>query len=297
MKNHTDIISEINTRAPNISKYLTSRITEHNRKGLTFNVIDSGPLDGKLIVLLHGFPETASSWNQVSNILNEHGYRTLAIDQRGYSPAASPKGRFKYSVAELVEDVYSLIKTLDQPVYLMGHDWGSIVACELALKHPEAVTHLTLVSVPHKGAFLKAMLSSTQIFSSYYMGLFQLPIIPEFMFKRTKFLGHYFLRNSGMTPEQLSTFDKDFIQENRLGTAINWYRSMLISSPLSLFKKVDVPTLFVWGSEDIAVSKKSADLNKNFFSNQYHEVFIKTTHWIPAQNPNELSQYFLNAVS
>ena len=68
-------------------------------------MIDSGPLDGPLVVLLHGFPETAHSWEQTSELLHQHGFRTLAIHQRGYSLNARPQSRFHYALSELTEDV------------------------------------------------------------------------------------------------------------------------------------------------------------------------------------------------
>lgn len=280
-----------------MAKQTEKRYRQYCRNNLIFNVIDSGPMDGNPVILLHGFPETAQSWQATSEILNQHNFRTFAIDQRGYSLTAAPKGRFQYSIDELVADVKAFIDLLAKPVYVIGHDWGSIVACELALQYPELVKHLTLVSVPHTGAFLKSMLSSTQIFTSYYIGFFQLPFIPELLFKRAKSLSHLLLKNSGMSAEQIIDFNQHFIQENRIGTAINWYRSMPLAPIRSSFKKVKVPTLFVWGNKDIAIGKKSAELNKQFFTGQYQEVHMNATHWIPSQNAEQLSHYFMNAVN
>ncbi|MGV0886515.1 alpha/beta hydrolase [Acinetobacter venetianus] len=280
-----------------MAKQSEKRYSQYCRNNLTFNVIDSGPIDGNPIILLHGFPETAQSWQATSTILNQQNFRTFAIEQRGYSLTASPKGRFQYALTELVADVKSFIDLLGEPVYVIGHDWGSIVACELAQQYPNLVKHLTLVSVPHTGAFLKSMLSSTQILTSYYIGFFQLPFIPELLFKRAKLLSHIFLKNSGMNAEQIKDFQQYFIQENRIGTAINWYRSMPLAPISSTFKKVKVPTLYIWGNKDIAVGKKSAQLNKQFFIGPYQEVHMDATHWIPAQNAEQLSQYFLNAVN
>ncbi|MFI8035323.1 alpha/beta fold hydrolase [Acinetobacter sp. ABJ_C3_5] len=278
-------------------KQTQKRYSQYSRNNLIFNVIDSGPIDGKPVILLHGFPETAHSWQATSALLNQQNFRTFAIEQRGYSQAASPKGRFQYAIAELAADVKSFIDLLGQPVYVIGHDWGSIVACELARQHPELVKHLTLISVPHTGAFLKAMLTSTQFFSSYYIGFFQLPFIPELFFKRATTLSHLLLKNSGMNAEQIKNFQQYLIQENRIGTAIHWYRSMPLTPILSTFQKVKVPTLFIWGDKDIAVGRKSAQLNKKFFTGSYQEIYLDATHWIPSQNAEQLSHHFINAVN
>ena len=192
-----------------------------SREGLTFDVIDSGPLDGQIFVLLHGFPETNKSWTETAEILNEQGYRTFAINQRGYSLGAQPENRRDYRSAELVADVNALLEMIQQPVYLVGHDWGAVVAWEVAQHYPEKIKHLITVSVPHKAAFMRAMLSSNQLLKSYYIGLFQLPKIPELLFEKVPKLGLGLLKDSGMTTKQLEDFQQDMVAEQRLSYALN----------------------------------------------------------------------------
>ena len=69
------------------------------RGGLTFDVRDAGPPDGEPVVLLHGFPQDSAAWDAVSPQLHQHGLRTLALDQRGCSPMARPRGRKHYTPA------------------------------------------------------------------------------------------------------------------------------------------------------------------------------------------------------
>ncbi|MFW2794952.1 alpha/beta fold hydrolase, partial [Acinetobacter baumannii] len=248
---------------------LTKRIHQYTRGAWTFDVIDSGPIDGPLVVLLHGFPETAHSWEQTSELLHQHQFRTFAIHQRGYSLNARPQSRFHYALSELTEDVAVFIKGLGQPVYLIGHDWGSVIASSVAMKYPQYIQHLTLVSVPHQAAFLKACLSSNQLLKSYYFAVFQLPILPELLFKKMPKVGRKFLKSSGMTEQQIEIFETEFIKENRLATALNWYRGFFWEKPENPFKAIDVPTLFIWGKHDIAVTEKSAKLNSGYFKNNY----------------------------
>lgn len=248
------------------------------------------------MVLLHGFPETAHSWEQTSELLHEHQFRTFAIHQRGYSLNARPQSRFHYALSELTEDVAVFIKGLGQPVYLIGHDWGSVIASSVAMKYPQYIQHLTLVSVPHQAAFLKACLSSNQLLKSYYFAVFQLPILPELLFKKMPKVGRKFLKSSGMTEQQIEIFETEFIKENRLATALNWYRGFFWDKPENPFKAIDVPTLFIWDKHDIAVTEKSAKLNSGYFKNNYKAIFIDASHWIPYQNAPELVQCFLESI-
>ena len=114
------------------------------RDGLTFDVVDGGPQDGEAVVLLHGFPQDSTAWNQVSPALHQAGLRTLAVDQRGYSPMARPRGRRRYTLRETTDDVLALLDAagLDK-AHVVGHDWGGMVAWALGAWHPDRVRTLT----------------------------------------------------------------------------------------------------------------------------------------------------------
>lgn len=275
----------------------TQRIESYQREGLSFDVIDSGPLDGQVFVLLHGFPETNKSWQETSEILNTQGYRTFAVNQRGYSLGAQPTSRRDYRGSALLEDVNALLDIIQQPVYLVGHDWGAVVAWDVAQRYPEKIKHLITISVPHKAAFMKAMLTSNQLFKSYYMGLFQLPKIPELLFEKVPQIGLALLKDSGMTEQQLKDFQQEIVNEKRLSTALNWYRGLPFSSNKNLLKPITVPTLFIWGKHDSAIGPKGVEYNKNYVHAPYKEVIMDATHWIPVQNAKELSQYILDVVT
>ena len=103
---------------------------EQYRNGeLVFDVIDRGPADGPVVILLHGFPQTNASWAPVMDRLVAAGYRCVAPNLRGYSPGARPKGRRHYRASLLAGDVVALIDALGvDTVHLVGHDWGALVA-------------------------------------------------------------------------------------------------------------------------------------------------------------------------
>src|SRR3954463_14957615 len=150
------------------------------RGDLTFDVRDAGPADGTPVVLLHGFPQDSSSFDRLTPALHSAGLRTLAPDQRGYSPGARPSGRAAYRMRELTADVLALLDAAELgSAHVVGHDWGGIVGWALAAWHPERGRTLTAVSVPHPAAMARAFVTSDQALRSWYMGLFQLPVLPE----------------------------------------------------------------------------------------------------------------------
>src|SRR4051794_26644305 len=67
-----------------------TRLAQFRRDGLTFEVTDGGSLTGEPVVLLHGWPGGAPTWDRMSPLLHQAGLRTLAPAQRGYTPGARP---------------------------------------------------------------------------------------------------------------------------------------------------------------------------------------------------------------
>lgn len=272
------------------------RLTQFRHADLTFDVIDSGPVDGTPVVLLHGFPQRATCWAAVSEQLNAEGLRTYALDQRGYSPGARPGSRFDYRVSELVGDVVALIDQIGQPVHLVGHDWGSAVAWAVAAHHPESLRTLTAVSVPHPGAFAKSMVSSPQLLKSYYMLLFQLPVLPERMLSRKDGLGEKILQAAGMTPPMIETFRDQIVADGALPGGLGYYRSAVLSGG-DLGGKVSVPTTLVWSDGDTALDRRGAELTQQFVTGPYElDIVEGASHWLPDERPAELAASILRRV-
>ena len=129
----------------------------HDR--LVFEVKDEGPEDGQPVVFLHGFPQDSTSWDAVVEPLHERGYRTLAPNQRGYSPSARPRGARNYRWASLAGDVVALLDAAGvDTAHVVGHDWGGAVAWCLASEHSDRVRTVTSLSTPHPGALRSASL-------------------------------------------------------------------------------------------------------------------------------------------
>jgi pimeloyl-ACP methyl ester carboxylesterase len=276
---------------------MTERLTTFSRDGLTFDVRDAGPLDGPAVVLLHGFPQLSDSWDQVAPILHAAGLRTVAMDQRGYSPGARPRGRRAYRSTELVADVEALVGAAGGgPVHLVGHDWGAAVAWGVAALRPQLARSLVAVSVPHPAAFLGSVLRSDQGLRSWYMALFQLPWLPERLAAGGRIFPR-FLAELGMTEEMLARFHDQFLTGDRLTAALNWYRAIPFASPGDLRRKVGVPTTMVWSDRDAALGPASARMCGSWVDAPYQlRVLEGVGHWIPNEAPGQLADAILDRI-
>jgi len=269
----------------------TERTISFTRDGLVFDVRDEGPVEGTPVVLLHGFPQDSRSWDAVSPLLHARGYRTLAPDQRGYSPGARPGHRRAYRSSELTADVVALIEDAGLgPVHLVGHDWGAAVAWGVAAQRPDLLRSLTALSVPHPAAFVRAMLTSSQGLRSWYMYFFQLPWLPERQLTSQRSMAGA-LRATGLSRESAAR-DAELMGDRRTARgALNWYRAMVFSDPRSMSTKVTVPTLHVWSDGDTAIGPKGAALTPRFVTGPYtYEVLEGVSHWIPDEVPEVLDE-------
>lgn len=271
---------------------------ENYRRGdLDFDVIDAGPADGPVVVLLHGFPQFNTSWSTVIARLTGQGYRCLAPNQRGYSRGARPGRRRDYRISELVEDVRALIDASGASrVHLVGHDWGAVVAWGAAVKFPDRLATVSPLSVPHPAAFLRAFLTSRQALASWYMYVFQLPVVPErFLLARHGQATHFSkaLQSSGQSAEAADRDARAMAEPGALTAALNWYRAMPLSNVRSTGGKVSVPTLYLWSDEDTALVEKPARNTGRYVTGEYRFETLHGSHWMLDEQPDAVADLLL----
>ncbi|TFV64502.1 alpha/beta fold hydrolase [Geodermatophilus sp. DF01-2] len=267
-------------------------VDSFRRDGMVFDVRDGGPADGEPVVLLHGFPQDSAAWTAVAGELHEAGLRTLAPDQRGYSPSARPSGRSAYRLRELTADVLTLLDEAELgSAHVVGHDWGGIVGWALAAWHPERVRTLTALSVPHPAAMAKAFVSSDQALRSYYMALFQVPVLPERLLLAVggEPLRRMLLR-SDLPPDVAEHYVQRMREPGALSAAIAWYRALPLGArnPVG---RVRVPTLHLWSTGDAFLGRTATEQTRQFVDAPYRlEVLEGVTHWIPELAPERVAE-------
>lgn len=261
--------------------------------GLVVDAVDTGPRDGRLVVLLHGFPQTSWSWRHVWPRLTDAGCRVVAPDQRGYSPGARPDGVEAYRGPHLVADVLAVLDHLDADrADVVGHDWGAAVGWQLAGRHPERVRTLTAVSVPHPLAFVEALRTDDdQRRRSRYMRDFGRPgyehalLADDAAGLRAVFDG---------APEvDVEHVVKHLGEPSVLRHCLDWYAAQSLEDVTGL-GAVTAPTLHVWSDSDRALGPAAAQATGRYVDGPYRfEVLAGVTHWIPEQAPDRLTALLL----
>lgn len=271
---------------------------QYRRKGLVFDVLDAGPPDGPVVVLLHGFPQRNTSWEAVIAHLTAQGFRCLAPNQRGYSPGARPTRRRDYRMSELVDDAVALIDASGaERVHLVGHDWGAAVAWGVAATVPHHLASVAPLSVPHPGAFLRALPTSRQGVASWYMYYYQLPVLPERRLLGPDGHGGRItetLLRSGQSRDAAERDTREMVRPGALTAALNWYRAMPLSDLRAASQKITVPTLYVWSDRDIALMAKPANDTAKYVTGPYRfETLAGASHWLPEEQPDAIANLLL----
>jgi pimeloyl-ACP methyl ester carboxylesterase len=150
--------------------------------------------------------------------------------------------------------------------------------------------------VPHPGAFMKSLATSRQGLASWYMYVFQLPRIPEWLLtRRHGAFASEFLRRSGQTPAAIERDVRAMSEPGAMTAGINWYRAIPLSDPRNNNQKISVPTLYVWSDRDIALLPKAAHDTARYVSGEYRfEILPDVSHWIPEEQPDKLADLLLD---
>jgi pimeloyl-ACP methyl ester carboxylesterase len=117
--------------------------------GMTLRVRQAGDPANPTVVLCHGFPELAYSWRHQMAPLADAGFHVIAPDQRGYGRSTAPHQVTAYSIDDLSGDLIGLLDHFGKgDAVFVGHDWGALIAWDLARLHPQRTRAVVGVSVP-----------------------------------------------------------------------------------------------------------------------------------------------------
>jgi pimeloyl-ACP methyl ester carboxylesterase len=233
-------------RASDIESKVTHGYADSNGVKIHYASLGQGPL----IVMIHGFPDFWYTWRDQMDALSDK-YQCVAIDQRGYNLSDKPKGVENYDVRLLVGDVLAVIKALGRDkAIIVGHDWGGLVAWQVALNVPQATEKLIILNLPHpRGLSRELAHNPAQQKNSQYARDFQQPDAA-----------------SKWTPERLAFWVKDpearkkyveAFQRSDIEGMLNYYKRNYPREPYvedtSPVLKTNMPVLMIHGLADTAL--------------------------------------------
>jgi epoxide hydrolase 4 len=269
--------------------------------GIRLHVVEAGPEDGPLVLLLHGFPEFWYGCHRQIGPLAAAGFRVVVPDQRGYDLSDKPRGVRSYNMDTLALDVVGLIDALGRDrAHVAAHDWGGAIGWWLGVKHAHRLDRLVLLNIPHPRVMEKTLLKSAkQRARSSYMFFFQLPWLPELTLGRNS---HDLLvrtlrktsRPGTFSDQDLALYRAAWARPGALTGMLNWYRAALRARPAwPQSPRVTVPTLLIWGKKDIALGHEMVQPSLDLCDQGRAVFFEKATHWVPHEEPEAVNRLMI----
>jgi pimeloyl-ACP methyl ester carboxylesterase len=260
--------------------------------GVSLHVVEAGPPDGPLVILLHGFPEFWWGWRHQITPLADAGYHVVAPDMRGYNRSEVPPEIADYRLETLAADILALADSFGGERFsLIGHDWGGVVAWHLASSHPGRLERLVIINAPHPDLWLRVMKRRpTQALRSAYAAFFQLPRLPEIALGAGNFR---VLREMMRRSARDGTFPDDVLQRyveawshpGVLTGMLNYYRA-LRKRPLPAEPgRTRTATMVLWGEKDVALEQAVARAALQTCDDGRLEVIPGATHWVHLEEP------------
>jgi pimeloyl-ACP methyl ester carboxylesterase len=277
-----------------------TRTLEHGP--LRFSALERG--QGQLVLCLHGFPDSPRTFrHQLAELGSQH--RVLAPTLRGYEPWSQPDDG-DYTLRSIASDVVAWLDQLEvERCHLVGHDWGAFIAHVVALIAPERLSSLTTIAVAHPGRVMElARRRPSQVVRSWYMLMFQLPGIAEYVLQRRDWAFVDWLWRSWspgyeQPAEERAAIKRMLAQPGVERAALAYYRALRPDTlsahgPLSdlLARPVQVRTLAITGALDGCMHTRlhdEATRGEDFPQGVRVERLENAGHFVHQERPREVN--------
>ncbi len=242
-------------------------------KGLRFSARQYGDPDAPVVLCLHGFPDTPSTFRHQVGPLADAGHRVITPTLRGYEPSSQPTDG-DHTLLTLAADVVGWLDHLGvERAHLIGHDWGAAIVGLAAARFPDRVDTVASLAIPALPRIPTAVRRvPKQLLLSWYMSFFQLPVVPERALaagggRLIRRLWRTWSPGYELSAEEWRGLRAQFDQPGVVTSALAYYRQNatppillgLRSTPATERAEVAAPMLFLHGSDDGCMDRRMFD--------------------------------------
>ena len=274
--------------------------------GQSFACLSQG--SGPKVLLLHGFPDIATTWSHQMDALAHAGYCAVAPYLRGYPPSSVPSGGF-FDKATLVQDLAALIEVVGggEPLHFVGQDWGAIIGYALCAARPQLIDKAVLMAVPHPEVVAQHLLEPKHIQRSFHWWFFQQPHFPEAALRANDMAFIDFLWRDWCAPghqdaAHIAQVKTCLQQPGALEAALGYYRAMfdpqradpaLAALRADMARPIAVPTLALCGAQDLR-AELMTDQGRYFSGRYEYQEVDGAGHFLHREQPQAVNRLVLD---
>ncbi len=263
--------------------------------GVRFAYLTAGK--GPLVLLLHGFPDTAHTWDRVMPELAAAGFHAVAPFMRGYHPTEIPKNG-AYDPDTLGRDAIGLIEALGaEHAIVVGHDWGAIAAYSAASQAPHRVSLLVTLGIPHPRSVRP---TPRLVWTMRHFFVLRTPRGGERLRANNfAYLDELWQRWSPSwrsLPAAETAHAKESLREpGSAEAAAAYYAAFGPRRPASLRDPITVPTIAFAGVHD-GVPHRWYERARRSFTSSYEVVQVPGGHFMHREHPQDFNIELLRAI-
>ena len=265
--------------------------------GLRLAFLEAG--DGPVVMLLHGFPDNACSWEHQMPTLAEAGYRVVAPFMRGYAPSAVPANG-QYDPTTLGRDGVALAHAVDdgKPVFAAGHDIGVIQLQAALAEAPKMFKRPVLISVNHSATIPVVALTPALAHRSFHIWLLGSALNERVAGHDEMVLVDYLWdlwSPPNMDNHRHIARVKDTLSSpGSLRAAVSIYPHLLRGPTAAMLRPVEAPTLLVYGADDVLPPALTPG-EERFYPGGLHRAAVAgSIHWPHRERPQEVNAILLD---
>jgi pimeloyl-ACP methyl ester carboxylesterase len=262
--------------------------------GVRFTILEEGT--GPLVLLLHGFPDTARTWDHVRPAIAAAGFRAVSPFMRGYAPTEIPADG-KYDPDTLGADVLALIEALsEKTAIVIGHDWGASAAYSAATLGPAKVRLLITMAIPHPASIVptpRLVWAGRHFWYLHWKsGVAKMQAND---FAHVDVLVHRWSPTWNFPPSETAEVKAAFREPGCLDAALGYYRAMRPWPAKSNRSKISVPAVSFSGQDDL-VAPSDFDRAAPWFTGGYRVVRMRGGHFMHREFPEEFAAKLLDVL-
>ncbi|KAI1386828.1 soluble epoxide hydrolase [Hypoxylon trugodes] len=250
-----------------------------------------------VILLIHGFPQTSYQFRHVIGPFSRAGYRVLVPDYRGAGGSSKPVTGFTKAI--MARDLVRLLTALEihEPVHVIGHDIGGMIAFAMAAKHPSRVASVNWGECPLPGTSVHTEDRTTHAVQQFHFIFHSVPDLPLALVagRERIYLSHFFQKlaynTAAIKEEDLDHYVRCYEQPGAMRCAFEVYRAFEQDAKeceewISSYGKLSLPALCMSGDQSRHLDDAAKMFAEVHQRGTYEVVAIpESGHYIAEENP------------